>query len=405
MPVPSLGPPSTEGRLGHQSKFKIPQDKGFVKLAIPIRVQDFRLSIIWTETILNLVGSQQPSGPLGFLGRDLIYEQKFNQMMATGDAGGLTPPWPGPYGKHFWSYYLNEKDLNAINGEAAWRSLVPFRRVPSAVVAADWFTGRLRLESFFYPHGLGFVATALCRVEADLADVVELAFKISRKGRFTVSWNSQQLTTASMMTIGEDGIAQARGALGSEVAAGVRSIDPFTVMTVIRASGAADKPLKQGGAVQRALDGVTAWRPSWQKAKLPALDLNARLQISHNSPDSHVLYARPRGRAVWFPSLFTGDSEGFPTLGCYHRNLVFTSLQVESLSGFLAETAKHLPEWLDLSSYHRECARRAAGIVGRLYGGDKTTYRSWSARAHIEQNDLVGPVNAVRLQNNMSPLG
>jgi hypothetical protein len=61
-----------------------------------------------------------------------------------------------------------------------------------------------------------------------------------------------------------------------------------------------------------------------------------------------------------------------------------------------AETAKQIRGGTALSATHSECARRAAGILGRLYTGDPSMYRSWSPRAQIDQNNLLADTNEVR---------
>lgn len=53
---------------------------------------------------------------------------------------------------------------------------------------------------------------------------------------------------------------------------------------------------------------------------------------------------------------------------------------------------------------YRDCAKNAAGILGRLYGGVKSTYRSWSPHIQIDQNQLVEDINKVRDFFNMNPL-
>jgi hypothetical protein len=176
------------------------------------------------------------------------------------------------------------------------------------------------------------------------------------------------------------------------------------VATVVRGEGVDPGALPaEGGQVHRMLEAVTTWRPSWQHDDLRNLPLSQASLRIRTAPPSHVLYGRERGRAVWFPALFTQKGGDLHSLSCYHRNLVLASLQVESLSGAISETAKQIGDGLPLSVGHRECARRAAGILGRLYGG-VDTYRSWSPRVHIEQNGLVTVLNDVRDYFNMDPL-
>jgi hypothetical protein len=260
------------------------------------------------------------------------------------------------------------------------------------------------LEGYFYPHGIVLVVTTSYRSILKPQEAVEKAFEVRRTGKFKVAWEGQEISEslsldelASLVLTNLHSVA-----FGSGVAPEERSVTPFTVFTVIRGKGVdpSVSPL-EGGQVHRMLEAVTTWRPTWQYDALP--DLSEASLRTRAAPPSHVLYGRKRGRAVWFPALFIQEPGEIHSLSCYHRNLVLVSLQVESLSGLISATAKQIGEGIALSACHRECARRAAGILGRLYGG-VATYKSWSPRVHIEQNDLVKPLNDVRDYFNMSAL-
>ena len=84
-------------------------------------------------------------------------------------------------------------------------------------------------------------------------------------------------------------------------------------------------------------------------------------------------------------------------LCCYHRNLVFASLQTESLGLLVSRTAKNRRNGEDFySPDHRECVRRASNILWQLYAGDYSTYRSWSPRVQIEDNNLKQELDDIR---------
>jgi hypothetical protein len=107
-----------------------------------------------------------------------------------------------------------------------------------------------------------------------------------------------------------------------------------------------------------------------------------------------LVYGTNRGRAVWFPDLLADSVR--PTLACYHRNLALASMQVESLCGFAHGIASQVNENNALNFAEEECARNAAGLLGRLYGGKSSIYRSWSVRAQIDQNNFVSDIDTVR---------
>ncbi len=145
-----------------------------------------------------------------------------------------------------------------------------------------------------------------------------------------------------------------------------------------------------------ALEGVTRWSPGWLYDPLP--DLEDRTIDIKTSPPSHVLYGRAKARAVWFPERFT-HPDNPSSLNCYHRNLTFSSMQVESLCGLAAAAAERLGNNQLDSEGLRDCARQAGGALGRLYGGGgvhKRSYRSMSPRVQIEQNGFVTDINTIR---------
>jgi hypothetical protein len=376
-----------------------------------IQILDLRLSFIWVETVLDLIRDPVPSSaPLAFLGRSDQYIPLFDKTLQSGmGPEGLQLPWvQQEKGRQFlWSYYLSKPVPGHVSGGQAWKALVPFRGKVPATVEAPWLPGRVVLEAFFYPHGLAFIATAVCQAcpPPTLEEAVENAFEVRRTGRFQVRWDEGGASESLPLDVLADkGLAALRKfALGPGAGpgpgAGAGPLTPFTVVTVVRGTSVdRETPAPDGGEVHRALHAMTTWSPYWRGASLPSLD-EASLQIKGDAPDNHVLYGRTRGRAVWFPQLFNPETKGrHRSLSCYHRNLVLVSLHVESLSGLVSETAKHIRDGKMLSvGSHDQCARRAVGILSRLYGGVKNdNYRSWSPRAHIEQNEFVTAVNEVR---------
>src|SRR5215467_13558071 len=124
------------------------------------------------------------------------------------------------------------------------------------------------------------------------------------------------------------------------------------------------------------------------------------LSTKGHPPLGSALYAERRGRAVWLPGLFRtidnptteealAQSKRTSKLGCYHRNLLFATVQIEMLSRLMSHTAsifesgKHK---VDLTSSHRATAHNGAGQLVKLYLGQKDrgdTWRSSSAQRQI----------------------
>jgi hypothetical protein len=235
-----------------------------------------------------------------------------------------------------------------------------------------------------------------------LHDAVALAFKVRKTEKLDVRWDDGTVELLNLDMFAGKALPKLRAAaFGPAAVAQSSSAAPFTICTFINAEGVdPNLPTPENAEVHRALEAVTGWRNTWQH-DVPTELTKASLKIKGTTP-SHVLYASKRGRAVWFPAYFNRNVR---SLSCYHRNLSFASLQTESLSSLVVETWKLLAKGKPLvSATHRACAKSAAGILGRLYGGDGSTYRSQSCQCQIEQNGLVYPVNAVRDYFNMPKL-
>jgi hypothetical protein len=371
-----------------------------------VEIRDFRLSLIWVETFLDLLAPGAPSqAPLAFLGRSYTYEPVFAQLLEgkrPEKASDLSLPWINIVHNNYWKCYFEGRV--PPNARTCWKALVPLRGKLPAEPTPSWLPGRVLMESFFYPHGIAFVVTATCQGSLTLEEMTTMARRVRQTGKYPVQWLPGGSGEAGLKTLADRALTALRTqALGPAAAPGSRAATPFTVLTVVRGAGVyPSAPFPAGGEAQRALEAVTRWSSSYRFDPLPGLD-EVRLKSSI-APDSHIIYARRRGRAVWWPGYFTCPGGDMHTLSCYHRNLVFTSLTVESLAGLITETAKHLRQGRAPSPAHSECAQRAAGILGRLYGGAASTYRSWHPTTHIQQNGFVAAVNQVRRLFNMTDL-
>ncbi len=267
---------------------------------------------------------------------------------------------------------------------------------------------RFLLETFFYPHGLAFVITVSVKVKKNtpfsLREAVETAFNIKQKKIFKKQ-DENPYELLSLDEIADKCLADHHQySIGTEkLINSNRTTTPFTIFTFVEGNEIDPMiPIFELEEVHRALEAVTKWQPTWLNDSLDSLDKTS-IKI-RSAPPSHILYGNTRGRAVWFPALFIPQTSPCRTLSCFHRNLTLASLQVESLGSLVSITARELEKGIPLVGDYRNCAKNAAGILGRLYGGVKSTYRSWSPHIQIDQNQLVEDINNVRDFFNMNPL-
>lgn len=379
------------------------------------RLSEWRMSLVWVQTLADLFRSPPPSGPLGFIADESAYRKAFDGLQAGSTRpDGLGFAWPGPYGHHFWQFYLDGYAPGDITGRQAWQGLVPlrlkFRAQLSIAATAGGNMTQLTPEAFFYPHGVGLVVTARFVGDFGLDDWAEAAVRLHHRPQIDLTIGQQLRSAISMLTAADLMLSAIRtDQLGPTTKAGPRSTEPFTVTTVIRGTGIdPDAPAAEGSPEHRALEAVINFSESWKTDSLAPL-ADRTLTLSQTKPrrSGHVVVGRKRARGVWLPGWFTDTTPARHTLSCYHRNLVLASLQVESLGEFARATVNQLhdgPTTVNgLPLYWRKCAQRAAGALGRLYSG-ANSYRSWSARLQMEQNDLVPVTTELRAAYNMAPL-
>lgn len=371
-----------------------------------LEIHQMRVSFIWVETNFGLLGDPEaPAVPMGFLGSGGSYTSMFEKVLKKDPVPmDLKAPW-NKAGQHFWQYYLeNKQKLEDMPGDKAWKFLIPFRGgIAVKTVTAPSLTeqpANFELESFFYPYGFALVITVTIKASQSVTDTVNVLFKVRKDSMLDVEWRSgakEQLYLNQLADKCLNSVRQA--AFGTTAGAGAIQVEPFTIFTILKGAGTdLDAPLVQGEEIQALLEAVTTWPAIWDKTKLPSLDADVILPLKAAASNGAIVYARNRGRAVWFPALFTDVTKIRSSLSCYHRNLVFASLQTESLSRFLMETVHEITSasWPSLRVMHRDCAKQAAGIVGRMYGGSKETFRSMSPRYQVQQNGYGSDIDKIR---------
>jgi len=383
-------------------------------------IQDFRLSFIWFEPQLCLFDDQADPAriPFSFLRRDSTYQEKFTQVKQDAESvTHLSLPWRTESTQLFWYYYMEGQVSENVTPRQAWKAFVPFRgRVPWTIKKPSWLSekDRFLVEAFYYPHGIALTMTVACVDNfTSLDQVVDMAFQIRMNGRYEVEAPESAQGTFPLNTLASKALGLLHDQVwGEEAPHGSPTSPPFSIFTIVRGS-MDDASVKQppDDGIHKALEGVTNWSRTY-KEDTPTLLNKANLftirQASPGSqpgripPPSHVLYATNKGRAVWFPATFI-QTGNLSSLACYHRNLLFTTMQVESLCRLASEIAKQIPNQFHFGQ--TDYLDRALKALERLYGRTDKTYQSWSARAQLDLNvDMLQTVNQVRIFRNIDPL-
>jgi hypothetical protein len=269
--------------------------------------------------------------------------------------------------------------------------LLPLRlRIGQPDLGSD-VPGRLLLEAFVSPGGIAVVAGYRVREQFNLNETVALLARIRNEVRLQVDLGGRTLS-GLLPDVAQrllEHIARARiGAwpLGASVAK-----DPFPICTVISATNLGISPrVVAGGPLERALNGIAGWSPTWKKDPLPKLD---DVTISRSGrPTSHVVYVRDRGRVIWFPGLFGLASRARHSLSCYHRNQTLLAMTLDSAADLLRAGAADIAEgkrWIALAPGYRQSLRHAAEVVGRAATGASDTYKSRVSPRQLDANGAL----------------
>lgn len=367
-----------------------------------ISISQLRLSFVWATSTPSLFGAA--AGQPGYwVGDTVEYQNAFGtlQKRQVESVRGAMLPWLPRARQRFWSYYAEALQVQQLAANRAWKLLIPFR-MPRPLTGLTPPPGTSVLqEAYLFPHAVGFILGVTADIDMPLADAVDYATTIAHEKSFTL---------ASAGAMGTNGLAEwaLRSVLSNVLGAGVnvvlKPIQPYSIVSVTRASGEQVlQPILDGDEVHRALEGLATLSPSWKHNKLPSLQ-DGCVQQGGTRPKEHVLYAAQRGRAVWHPHHFAAQGDKRAPLNCYHRNLSFASLQTQSLVELIDLVSDARKAGNPPSGRLNDCAQRASGILGRMYGGDTSTYRSHTIRRQILDSGRVPAITKERELRGMPPL-
>jgi len=261
------------------------------------------------------------------------------------------------------------------------------------------------IRCYLYPWGIGLIIDIEIGGTLDLNDAANLALSVRNSEKFNVTANGLQ-SEVSLKGLTDFCLSAVRTqAYGLKSLQGERT-EMFSVVTVLDAEGVDPaQPVVPDSDLHRAFEAMCGWNTLWKSLKLDPLSASS-IEIK-KSPVGHILYGGRRGRVAWFPGNFRSVAPNQHTLSCYHQNLSVASLQIESLCRISKDAADAIAgsqPFANFSTTYRNCAKLAAGTLGRLYGGTFDTYRSHSIRQQIERM-YKDAVNSSRKEFGMGPLG
>jgi hypothetical protein len=283
-------------------------------------------------------------------------------------------PWPHRTGQEFWRRYMGGRQPGDISGLVAWREMVPLRfgdPLPTSLQVSG--EGLVRSEVFVHPWGASCLVTVdVQQPEWELDELADLLVNLYSEDWLAVDGKALSLFDAADRLLGK-GVEGLGAPLGPPVA------DPFTVFAVLSGKGGNEAISPEAESVRRLLHAALTFRGKWREDTLPK-NSDVRVAGLPVSPPSHLVVGRARSRAIWSPSDFAKPGH---TIGCYHRNMTLLCMQIDSMLVAASGFARALESGTSLNNEQRKLMKRLAGHLGRLFDGDRSTYRSGSATKQI----------------------
>jgi hypothetical protein len=285
-----------------------------------LRFLDIRIGQVGVEASRAAI-EKTATGPFAGVGQSGKYGILFDNARTLVDDSSL--PWhPEPlYANKFWKKYVtgelagSDPDLWA---ETGWQKLVPLRvpaKLPSIELPGVF---RRSAEAFVWPTGFGFSWNNWVRAELGVNDVAA-ALERLRHGSVDYVRPGSSPASGSMTKLYHSTLDGLREALWGKGNQDVRA-DPLTIVSIIQV---ADAPSEKAKAQARQ-SLLKAIEDAWQER--PRI-----LQGDRHAEGGHTVYAAKGLRLAWLPSSFLAAGRK-RSGGCFHRNLLFASFQVEMLA-------------------------------------------------------------------------
>lgn len=383
------------------------------------RLPEVRISYLWLQPF----ASRLPAAIVA-------YRQLAHCLLAEKRHPRWCLPWQDPDSSRstslaaadpFWLSYCGRDRLepiieSEIDAEMALGCLLPLRYAPpkTVSVAVEGFELAWWVERFFLPVGAATVLTLRLRRpnpgwgNAALWEIADLACRI--RPRLREAGSEPRLAGENQVPVELEPFPLARleqetGRLGSLSA----PRQPAILTTVIQSS---PPDLTDPPNMAKALHGFCTRNALWRGSPVGPEKGGQTHQAAHSN------------FATWLPPAYE-PARQTRSLSSYHRHQTFVGLQVRAailalskidflmrprLDGEGPDTWTH--RWRHWNPWRRfwsidqdELAFRldhqpwlmaVAGLLGRLYGGEPTAYRTWTTHSFIQRGEAAGLINSVR---------
>jgi hypothetical protein len=359
-------------------------------------VKKFKISFVWVKTIFNIFDyDKNKSGK--YIYKDYYsFEEILRNLSSGGGANQeYSYPWYELEHNNFWKHYLNCFNEKSLNISTLWDCIMPLYYNMKASI--EFYSDRYGMmkvtgEPYLYHHGIGIainVHIPSCEAGYGFGHIEEIIRELYSLNSFKVLIGGNEfLTDCNLDTLSKKLLYM----LVKDVIGTDPSMDfpnkPFTVMTIFvgeRLDIAGTQLLDDVKKIFNALDQSF-------KEVIPI----SGYQDSEDIFCKNLVFSSKKGRIIWCPKSFLKQGSSNKSLGCYHKNIVRLSMQVESLSDLLKEYICSNRSFPYLDTYIGNAQHQLVKMYNPANPNLRATYCSASAVAQINQNDYLGLINMVR---------
>jgi hypothetical protein len=359
-------------------------------------VKKFKISFLWVKTILEIFDyDENKSGK--YIYRDYhSFEETLRKLSSDGTADrDYTYPWHELGHNNFWKHYLkcfNEKSLNISN---LWDCIMPlyYKMKANIEFFSDGY-GVMKVtgEPYLYHHGIGIainIHIPSCEAGYSFGQIEEITRELYSLNKYKVRIEgSEFLTECNLDTLAKKLLYMlVKDVIGTDLPVDF-SNKPFTVMTIFEG-----ERFEITGT--QLLDGVKKIFNALDQSFKEVIPISG-YQDSEDIFCKNLVFTSKKGRMIWCPKSFLIPGGSNKSLGCYHKNIVRLTMQIESLSDLLKDFICLNRSYPYLDTYIGNAQHQLVKMYNPVNPNLRTTYCSASAVAQINQNDYLGLINMVR---------
>ena len=359
-------------------------------------VNKFKISFIWVKTILDIFDYEKNKSG-SYIYKDYC---SFGKALKNFPSGGAenqdySYPWHELENNNFWKNYLECYNKNNLNISKFWDCIMPiyYNMKVNIEFHSDKY-GMIKVtgEPYLYHHGIGIVMNVhipSSETGYSFRQIEEITRELYSLNRYKVLIGGKEfLTGCNLDTISKKLLYMlVKDVIGTDPA--LYSLNkPFAVMTIIEG-----KKFELSGT--QLLDDVKKIFTALDQSYGEVIPLSG-YQDSNDIFCKNVAFCSKKGRIIWCPKSFLESGSSNKSLGCYHKNIVRLSMQIESLSDLLTGYIRLNRSYPYLDTYIGNAQHQLVKMYNPVNPNLKTTYCSASAVAQMNQNDYLGLVNMAR---------